>query len=110
MSAGKQMAVGDQVFDLRLDFFLCPTHGLFVPSRFSEEWTTDEGCPVLVSDFEETCGEHLTAAFLDTLGAPLSSEQRELLVLLIDDYPDGTPVLTDRQVEALTKAREMLAR
>lgn len=64
-AAGPRMEVGDQVFDLRLDFFLCPRHGLFVPSRFDEEWTTDDGCPVLLE--HDVCGERLTAAFLDAL-------------------------------------------
>jgi len=61
-----QLVIGDQTFDLRLDFFMCPWHGLFVPFRFDEDWTTDEGCPVLMSD-EQCCGLPLTPVFLDGL-------------------------------------------
>jgi len=67
MASGKVLRIGDQEFDLRLDFFLCARHGLFVPSRFDEEWTTDDGCPVVLGEPHDFCGEHLTPVFLDNL-------------------------------------------
>lgn len=57
MSSGKVLRVGGQDFDLRLGFFLCPKHGLFVPSRIDAEWTTDQGCPIVPwPGDDETCG------------------------------------------------------
>jgi hypothetical protein len=76
------MLLGDQRFDLRFDFFLCPTHGLIAPSRFDPDWTTDNGCPV-PTYAEEPCGDHLTAVFLDSLLPALrkqgAEEERERL-------------------------------
>ncbi len=61
-----KLQVAEQQFDLDLDFFLCPVHGLFAPGRFDAEWTTEEGCPVLMPD-EEDCDEALTPVFLGHL-------------------------------------------
>lgn len=105
----RQMQVGDQLFDTRLDFFLCPIHGLLVPSRFSERWTTDDSCPVLDAS-GETCDGWLTPVNLDGLVGRLSKKQRELLILVLDDLPVGVPVLTEEQTAELAKAREVLAR
>lgn len=66
MSAATKWKFGDQEFDPRFDFFLCPTHGLIVPHRFSADWDSDCGCPVPTYD-EESCDERLTAVFLDNL-------------------------------------------
>ena len=71
--SGLKLQVGEQAFDLRLDFFLCPTHGLFVPSRFDPDWTTDEGCPVRVTS-AECCGEALVPVYLDHLTAAQGPE------------------------------------
>jgi hypothetical protein len=70
-----QLQVGDQIFDTRLDFWLCPTHGLFVPSRFDPEWNDDFGCPVIQSD-EETCDQTLVPAYLDSLVPKQVGEDR----------------------------------
>jgi hypothetical protein len=78
---GRKLVVGDQSFDLRLDFFLCPKHGLFVPSRIDAEWNTDQGCPVIAwPGDDETCGANLTPVFLDGLipvSALVSDEAQE---------------------------------
>ncbi len=63
-----QLRIGDQTFDTRLDFFLCPTHGLIVPARFDSCWTTDDACPVILSGLE-ACGEDLAPVYMDHLAA-----------------------------------------
>lgn len=52
--------------DLDLDFFVCPTHGVLMPGRFDPDWTTDEGCPVLMEG-ENGCGEHVQPVYLSSL-------------------------------------------
>lgn len=64
--ANPKLQVGSQIFDMRLDFWLCPTHGLFVPLRFDPEWNDDLGCPVFEHDGDE-CGKELTPVYLDSL-------------------------------------------
>lgn len=84
----RTLKLGDQEFDLRFDFFLCPSHGLIVPSKFNTNWTTDEGCPVPTYK-EEPCGEKLTAVFLDTTAEvpeqPEGEMHRWVLVSELDD-------------------------
>jgi len=64
LSLGSKIVIGDDFeADLRLDFFFCPDHGIFIPSRFSMDWTTDEGCPALMSD-EEQCGKTMRSVNL----------------------------------------------
>jgi hypothetical protein len=72
---GKQLTAGGQTFDLRFDFFLCPTHGLLMPSRFSADWTTDDSCPVLDAA-GETCDGWLTPVFLDSLEPTFRADER----------------------------------
>lgn len=60
------LQVGDKTFNLRLDFFLCPNHGLIVPRCFYDDWDTEQGCPVPTYD-EEPCEEPLTPVYLDHL-------------------------------------------
>ena len=62
----KSWKIGDQEFHPRYDFFFCPSHGLIVPRCFSDEWTTDEGCPCALWN-EESCDEPLTPVYLDNL-------------------------------------------
>lgn len=67
LSLGSKIVIGDDFeADLRLDFFFCPDHGIFIPSRFSEQWTTDEGCPVPGGDSygESTCEKTLRSVNL----------------------------------------------
>ncbi|HYH54814.1 MAG TPA: hypothetical protein VD761_11860 [Solirubrobacterales bacterium] len=70
------LALGDQRFDMRFDFFLCPNHGLIAPKRFDSEWSTDYGCPVPTYK-EDPCDEHLTAVFLDSLVSALRNQGAE---------------------------------
>lgn len=82
--------IGDQEFDPRYDFFFCPSHGLIVPRCFSDEWTTDEGCPCALWN-EESCDEPLTPVYLDNL-VPAQEPQVQ---------PDGGERLTEYERERL---------
>lgn len=64
---GGYLSIAGEKFDLRLDFFICPKHGIITPLKFAPGWwTTDEGCPVPVSD-DERCREGITPVLLDVI-------------------------------------------
>lgn len=83
MSA-QTIKLGDQEFDLRYDFFLCPSHGLIVPSCFDSEWDTDHGCPV-PNYHEEPCDEPLVAVFLNKLFDAATERAEATLTRLLSD-------------------------
>lgn len=120
---GRKLVLGDQKFDLALDFFLCPSHGLIVPSKFDEEWNTERGCPV-PTYHEERCDEPLTAVFLNTLEARLLSDrvieavareqwQRTRIrdsdhIGAVTDLPDWDHLTTDDWAQKMHEAEQDL--
>lgn len=68
---GGYIVFGPEKFDARLDFFLCPKHGIITPLRFAPDWwTTDDGCPV------PDCGNQITPVFLDNFTQAVQTLRR----------------------------------
>lgn len=66
LSLGDKLKIGELEMDLRLDFWFCPDHGVFIPRLFQYDWDSEQGCPVPggSSYGESTCGKDLRSVNL----------------------------------------------